>query len=125
MKPRLPVKLLAALTLTASVAAGADDIADAALGLCEKVKSCAMAQIAEEDLTPETRQMMQPMLDNMCANMKSRVEAVPSGHSLYKSAVACMRSMEALTCEQMQSDQANTPACQAYEKLSRQTYGDS
>jgi len=125
MKPRLPVNLLAMFSLTVAVAAGADDIADAALGLCEKVKSCAMAQIAKEDLTPEVRQMMQPMLDNMCANMKSRVEAVPSGHPMYQSAVACMRSMEALSCEQMQSEQANTAACQAYEKLAQQTYGDS
>lgn len=123
MKPRLPVNLLAMFSLTVAVAAGADDIADAALGLCEKVKSCAMAQIAKEDLTPEVRQMMQPMLDNMCTDMQAKVQAVPAGHAMYDSAVACMRSMAALSCEDMQAMGGNTPACQDYEKVTRKTYG--
>ncbi len=118
----LAAGLLSALLLPGH--AGADEIAQAALDLCEKVKACAMAEIAEEDLTDETRQMMQPMLDNMCANMQKNVQAVPTGHGLYQPAVACMRSMQALSCEEMQSSQANTPACQEYEKLRRETYGE-
>jgi hypothetical protein len=122
---KIPAALAAGLlsTLLLSGAAGADEIADAALALCEKVKACAMSEIAEEDLTDEMRQMMQPMLDNMCANMQARVQAVPTDHGLYQPAVACMRSMQALSCEEMQTSQANTPACQEYEKLARETYG--
>ena len=113
------------IALLVSLPVRSDDIVDAALSLCEKVKSCAMEQIAEEDLTPELRQMMQPMLDSMCTNMQDKVEAVPSGHAMYAPAVACMRSMEALSCEMMQDqEQMRTPECEAYEKLARETYGD-
>jgi len=115
--------LLVASLLLLGGPAQADDITDAALALCEKVKACAMSEIAEEDLTPEIRQMMQPMLDNMCANMKARVGEVPIGDAMYEPAVACMRSMQALSCEAMQTEQANTPACQAYEKMAKETYG--
>jgi hypothetical protein len=102
----------------------ADDISEAALGLCEKVKSCAMAQIAEEDLTPELRQMMQPMLDTMCANMQAKVADVDISHPLYAPAAACMRSMEALTCEMMQdSQQMQTSECEAYEEMVKETDG--
>lgn len=116
---------LMAFSPLAALNVQADDIGSAALAMCEKVKSCAMAQIAQEEITPEMRQMMQPMLDSMCANMKDKVQEVPLGHDLYEPAVACMRSMEALSCEQMQSEQADTPACQAYEKMAREAYGDN
>ena len=118
----LAAGLLSALLLSGH--AGADEIAQAALDLCEKVKACAMAEIAEEDLTDDMRQMMQPMLDNMCANMQTKVQEVPRGHGLYQPAVACLRSMQALSCEEMQTSQANTPACQEYEKLAREAYGE-
>lgn len=102
----------------------ADDIGDAALALCEKVKACSMAQINEEDLTPELRQMMEPMLENMCSNMQARVQEFPAGHELYQPSVACMRSMEALSCEaMMDSEQFATPACKDYEQKVRDAAG--
>lgn len=116
---------LFALCLAASLPARADEFTAAALGLCEKVKSCAMEQIAEEDLTPEMRQMMQPMLDNMCQNMQDKIEVVPADHPMYAPALACMRSMEALTCAMMQDpQQVKTPQCEAYEKLARESGSD-
>ena len=45
--------VIAALAAIVALPAGADDIGDAALELCEKVKACSMAQIDKEDLTPE------------------------------------------------------------------------
>ncbi|MEH6911162.1 MAG: hypothetical protein V7459_11285 [Oceanicoccus sp.] len=115
--------LLVTSLLLVSGPARADDIADAALALCEKVKACAMSEIAEKDLTPEIRQMMQPMLDNMCTSMKARVGEVPIGDALYDPAVDCVRSMQTLSCQAMQSEQVNTAACQAYEKMAGETYG--
>ncbi len=94
------------------------ELLDAATALCEKIKTCSMAQVPEADLTPEMRQMMEPMLDNMCASMRSNIQEVPEGHELHDPAVACMRSMAELSCEQMQSEeQAQTAACRKYEEL--------
>lgn len=112
--------LLCMVTVVPS--ARADELGDAAQALCEKVKSCAMAQMDGQEITPETRQMMQPMLDGMCAQVRGKVGEVPAGHPLYKPAVACMQSMNSLTCETMQdADQAVTPACEEYEKLARES----
>ncbi len=119
-------KRLAALLLGCALAAplAAEELTAAAMGLCEKVKSCAMQQIASEDLTPEMRQMMQPMLDNMCANIRSNIGEVPTGHPLYQPAVACMRSMEGLSCEKMQDPaQMQTPECEKYQELVKQQGG--
>lgn len=114
------------ISLIMSLPAHADELTDAAMNLCEKVKVCALAQVAEEDLTPEVRQMMQPMLDNMCTEMQSSLEEVPAGHPHYEPAVACLRSMEELSCEMMQDEQRiKTPECGAYDKLTGGQAGDS
>ena len=117
---------LIGFTLMSILPARADDLTTASLDLCEKVKSCAVAKIAEKDLTPEMQQMMQPMLDGMCANMQSRFVEVPTGHPMYKPALACMRSMEEkLTCENMQDpEEMKTPECEEYEKLAQEAGTD-
>jgi hypothetical protein len=98
-----------------------DDLTDAAQGLCDSVRSCALENISKEELTPEVLEMMGPMLDNMCSDMRSKVQEVPVGHGLYEPAVGCMRSLESLTCEQMQDPaQAATPECKEYERLARE-----
>ena len=107
---------LVGLLMAAPLAA--EEFTDAAMGLCEKVKACAMQQMASEQLTPEVRQMMEPMLENMCANMQSNIGEVPTGHALYKPAIACMRSMEQLSCESMQDPASmQTPECEKYQDM--------
>ncbi len=116
--------VIAALAAIVTLPAGADDIGDAALELCEKVKACSLAQIDKEDLTPEVEAMMKPMLDGMCANMQSRVAVVDSSHPMYDVSLRCMRSMSALSCEQMMNESPTvTPECEEYEAAARK-YGD-
>ena len=118
------LKVIAAV-LAAALAGplAADELADASRALCDNVKSCALEQMASQELTPEMRQMMEPMLANMCTQMNSEIEEVPTGDGLYKPALACIRSMQSLTCEQLQDGtgmQTQTPECQEYEKLARE-----
>ena len=116
--------VIAALAAIVALPAEADDIGDAALELCEKVKACSMAQIDKEDLTPEVEAMMKPMLDGMCANMQSRVAVVDSSHPMYDVSLRCMRSMSALSCDQMMNESPTvTPECEEYEAAARK-YGD-
>lgn len=68
--------IIVTLVNFAVLPAHAEDIGDVAEGLCEKIKTCAMQQISEQDLTPDMRQMM----DNMCVGMQERVGVVPQGH---------------------------------------------
>jgi hypothetical protein len=102
------------------VPARAENMVDATLVLCEKIKTCALAQIAQQDFTPEMRQMMEPMLNGMCARVQSQITDVPTGHSLYGPALSCMKSMEALSCADLRDgDQLKTPECEAYEEASK------
>ena len=103
-----------------STAVCADEYSDAALGLCEKIKSCAVAQMDQQALTPEIRQMMQPMLDGMCDRMLKQIPEVAKEHALYKPSLACMKSLEASDCDSMQQTQDETPACREFEKISSQ-----
>ena len=104
----------------------AEDLTSAANDLCEKVKACSMSQIAEADMTPEMKQMMEPMLDSMCETMQAGVKEVPTGHELYQPAVACMRSMADLSCADFQDEsKVQTPACMKYQEMAEKAYDDS
>ena len=119
-KSKMMVPAIAAFCLQAIAPAQAGELADEALGLCEKVKSCALAQMNQSDITPQMRQMIQPTLDTMCDQVTSKVSDVPQGHAMYDSAVACMRSMRTLACEDMVNSQPTvTPACREYEEMAR------
>ena len=106
------------ITTVFSVPTFADEYPEVSLALCEKIKSCALAQMGSQEITPEVRQMMQPMLDSMCSNIMVNLPEVAENHAMYKPAMACMKSLEALSCEAMQqTSEANTPACKEYEAL--------
>lgn len=124
----MTTKLAAAVMLCAAVSlpASADELLSAASDMCEKVKACSLAQIAESDMTPELRQMMEPMLESMCEQMRQGVQQVPAGHPMYQPSVACMRSMAELSCADFQDEDAvDTPACKQYREIAEQAYKDS
>ena len=54
--------IVLSLGLLLPLPAAADELTDAAVGLCEKVKACALSQMNQEEIAPEMREMMQPML---------------------------------------------------------------
>ena len=96
----------------------AEELTDAAKLLCDTIKSCALEAVAGPDLTEELRQQMNPVLENNCAQMRSRVQAVPANHKLYQPAVGCLRSMASLSCTQLyDASEYKTLACTAYDRL--------
>lgn len=122
----LPQASLLLFALSVAPSLSADDLEAAAMDMCEKVKACSMAQIEESDMTPEMRQMMEPMLENMCASMRAGVQEVPREHDLYQPAVACMRSMAQLSCDDFQDgDRVVTPECRKYQEMVQSSYSGS
>jgi hypothetical protein len=110
--------LPAILALTLSAYSVADDLTDAAEGLCDTIKTCALEAVAGQDLTDELRQKMAPVLENNCAAMRSKVQAVPANHKLYQPAVGCLNSMASLSCPQLQNaGEVKTPECTEYDQL--------
>jgi hypothetical protein len=113
----IPAAILALMLSGYSVA---DDLTDAAEGLCDTIRTCALEAVAGPDLTDELRQKMAPVLENNCAQMRSRVQVVSADNKLYQPAVDCLRSMESLSCPQLQNTgEVKTPACTEYDRLAK------
>ncbi len=100
--------------------AHADEFVDASMQLCEKVKTCTLESMNVEEVTPEIRDMVMPMVENMCASMRRNYQEVPTGHALYKPALACMRSLSALSCEEIGRNRTQTDECKKYEAQAKQ-----
>lgn len=110
----------AVLMLVFALPAAAQDFEKASLALCEKVKSCALQQMGEKEITPEMRQMLEPMFRTMCDSARQYIKDVPTGHEMYPVAVACMNSMAKLSCAQMENlDEQPTPECAKYEAMAK------
>lgn len=106
------------LALMLSAYSNADDLTDAAEGLCDTIRTCALEAVAGQDLTDQLRHKMDPILEKNCAQMRSRVQAVPANHELYQAAVGCLRSMESLSCPQLyNTSEVKTPECGEYDRL--------
>ena len=109
------------LALMLSGHSSADELTDAAEGLCSAIKSCALEAVAGEDLSDELRQEMEPVLEANCADMRSRVQAVSANEKLYQPAVGCMRSMASLSCNLLHNmSEVKTPECAEYDRLLKQ-----
>jgi hypothetical protein len=110
--------LPAMLALMLSGYSSADELTDAADGLCSAIKSCALEAVAGEDLSDELRQEMEPVLEANCNEMRSRVKTVSASQKIYQSAVSCLRSMTSLNCNLLHNmSQVKTAECATYDRL--------
>jgi len=110
--------LPAILALMLSGYSSADDLTDAAERLCDKIKTCALVAVAGQDLSDELRQQMDPVLENNCAELRSRMQAVSANEKLYQPAVGCLRSMASLGCNLLHNaSEVKTPECAEYDRL--------
>jgi hypothetical protein len=115
--------LFAALLALPLQFALADDFADATKALCEKVKKCTLQSMGEENIPPGMRDMITQSMDSACADMQQQFNPAMRQHELYKPAMACMRSMAALSCDTLMNDDNETRECKEYEKR-RKAYED-
>ncbi|PLW66952.1 hypothetical protein [Pseudohalioglobus lutimaris] len=112
--------------LLAMTTASAESLESAANDLCEKVKACSLAELNQQELTPELKAMMEPILEGMCAAMSEGIQEVPVEHELYASAVACMRSMANLSCADFRDgSRVETPECLSYREKAEKIYNGS
>ena len=101
----------------ASAGSAADSFVAASDRLCQKQKACVMQQTAGEQMEPQMRQMMEQMVDGMCASLRQGfVSAGEYNHPLHGAATACMDSLAQLSCSMLENGEVETPACQEYER---------
>ncbi|NRB37249.1 MAG: hypothetical protein HRU20_02140 [Pseudomonadales bacterium] len=104
--------LFSAVLLVLFNPAQASELASSYELLCDKIKSCASVEMA--DLPPESRVMMEPMLNSMCLAMQKNFQQATIYADLEHGAAACVRSMADLPCDKFKN--AETKECQAFKK---------
>ncbi len=118
--------VIAGLPALSVTAANVDKLGDTATRLCDKIKSCAVAQLEQQQLTPEMRQMIAPSLEGMCKGVRTRVHEVKLDPAMQDAAIACMKTMASAGCEAFVDDQQKLPeACENYQDLVGRAMGSS
>jgi len=113
--------LLLLSTLTLSSIATATSLNEATDSLCRKIKSCATAQLEQQDLPPAMLQMMKAMFDETCASMISPYADKATDAGLEKKAIACIESVNTLSCSALMQDSGGeTAECKTLEKAANQ-----
>jgi len=113
--------LLLLSTLTLSSIAAATSLNEATDTLCRKIKSCATTQLEQQDLPPAMLQMMKAMFDETCASMISPYADKATDAGLEKKAIACIESINTLSCPALMQDSGGeTAECKTLEKAAKE-----
>ncbi len=95
----------------------ADNVADSTARVCQKVKQCGVAQLEQQGLQSEMIDMMKSMFDGMCDSMVAPYVRQANDAGLEKKALACLETIEALSCKQLMNGAGNeTKECKELEK---------
>lgn len=105
--------------------ANADDMSKASKRICDKVKSCGLAELERQQLPPEMAAMMKGMFEGMCQAMVTPYIIKAEDKGLEKKSLACLDSIEDMSCgELMEGDAEHTPACKDLQKAVDEAYPD-
>jgi len=94
----------------------AADFESQSLQLCEKIKSCALAELEGQELSADMKSMVMSSMDGMCDMMAAQYSSAEKNTELHQQAVACMDSLSSLSCEALMEGDSRTPACIELEK---------
>lgn len=104
-----------------STVAVADDFADASAALCEKMKTCAAAQMGDLDsMSDDMKAQIMTSLEGMCMGIEQNYSAFRAYNDLYVPATACMKSMSELSCAELEAGNEDaTPQCAAFREAAK------
>lgn len=110
--------LISVILLTISPWLVAENSDQQSLQLCEKVKSCAVAELEGHEMSADMKTMVMSSMDGMCAAMATEFnnDNIKQFEDLRQQAKACMTSLASLSCSQLMDGVTDTPACIALEK---------
>lgn len=118
----LTLKALSLLICVALPSIGnASNLNQATSKLCDKIKSCAMQEMAEQDLPPGMEQMMTAMFEQSCTSIIAPYAGKATNAGLEQKAVACINSINKLSCGTvMSATGSKTEECKSLESAARQ-----
>lgn len=113
MIPKQLLSATAILPVLFTVPASANDYQASYDRLCNKMKSCATAEMEDaEGMTEDMKAMVMNSLNSMCQSIEVGFGTALVYQDLLSSASQCMDSMAEQSCESLQaSDADKTPQC--------------
>jgi hypothetical protein len=112
MKKITHILLLVSTLLFVTTSSVAEPYLEASVAACEHIKNCAKQKM--QDIPPQFREMVEKSLASMCQGLPS-ADSIPGfgpGHKVYAPAMACMKSISALSCSVINESGASTPECE-------------
>lgn len=96
-------------------AALADDLSDATLAFCQRMRSCTYLQYGGEDkLSHDAREGILYMTNNLCMNLEADMRGAVTSPEEEREVTACMQSLAGQSCAAFNNGtHFNTPECQA------------
>lgn len=109
--------ILFVLMMMTSSFAFSDDLQSKTDKLCDKVKTCSLEQMGQQDLPEEMKAMMMAMFESTCSVYVKPYIAAVDDAGLAKKADKCMDSFIDKDCSEIMSGQdgVETPECKEYE----------
>jgi len=96
------------------------DLVQEGKALCSKIKSCAIVQIDQENLSQEQKDAILGIFDNQCIASVRKYETDLGNAGLQDQAHACLKSLQALTCDTLVGgQQVSTPVCTEFENSAK------
>lgn len=110
------------ICLLGSSAVLADEMTRAIEQMCTKTKVCMQERFGGSDqVSPEMKAMIMQQMGMACDYMAAQYAAAPKGHPIYQPALQCLKSMAAMSCDELDAiDDNPTPECERYEEMSEQ-----
>ncbi len=84
--------------------------------LCDKLKTCTLAELGANNFSPQMEQMMKPMIDGICKQMIKQFNEADTEGVKKEDAIICIKSMSALSCKDLKGDGTETKECMDLEK---------
>lgn len=107
---------LVILFLSIAPAVMAADFESQSLQLCEKIKSCSLAELEGQEMSAEMKSMVMSSLDGMCDIMAAQYSGAEQYTELQQKVAACMDSLSSLSCAALMNGDSETPTCIELEK---------
>lgn len=88
--------------------------------LCDKMKSCALAEMGDmKDIPEQMRPMITAALDKACTSLSIYEESAAVDSKLTKAGTACIESMNKMSCDDMQNFDGDAPTsdCKEFHEL--------
>jgi len=112
--------LLISLTLLLSQTAKAD-LVDEGQILCTKIKSCAVAEIDKQQISPNEKAAILNVFDTQCIASVQKYEKDVDAAGLGGKAHACLKSLQAQSCQALiqGTGPITTPPCTDFENSAK------